>query len=176
MPKLRAVLCELETCRKPFTAKRSDARYCSPSCRRTASRNRAGAPPEPGGEVSALPAEAKRPVDDANPTTSPPATPCPTCAGSGVAPDPMPDPQLVQQVSASLAEVGKLDTWEGVMAVAAARKISANATTAAHTGSLMKELKATMAELTRTATPAADARRPGVAVRGRWRHRVEDVA
>lgn len=47
--------CSLETCGKPFEAKRSDARYCSASCRAKASRERQGSEgtdPVPSREVA----------------------------------------------------------------------------------------------------------------------------
>jgi predicted RNase H-like nuclease (RuvC/YqgF family) len=54
--------CELETCASTFEAKRSDARFCSPTCRATASRQRRAPPdatePPPNEPAAALPEEA----------------------------------------------------------------------------------------------------------------------
>jgi hypothetical protein len=57
----------------------------------------------------------------------------------------VPDPPLVAEVTKSLTTVGKLDTWEGQMAVSVARKLAApNAPGAA---ALMKELTTLMDKL-----------------------------
>jgi chromosome segregation ATPase len=61
--------CALETCGKPFEAKRSDARYCSASCRAKASRERQGSEgPDPGPSREVAPRADPRPlVADAPP-------------------------------------------------------------------------------------------------------------
>ncbi len=51
--------CELETCASTFEAKRSDARFCSPTCRATASRLRRAAS-EPAEPPPAAPPPATR--------------------------------------------------------------------------------------------------------------------
>jgi hypothetical protein len=122
----RAFICA--DCGATFMAKRENATYCSPTCRKRASLARGGQPVERR-EPATVPAPV---VGQAAPTVN----------------QPIPDPPLVAKVIRSLEAANKLDTWEGEMAVTAARKLASAGTTAASAGSLMDKLEKLMAKLT----------------------------
>lgn len=155
--------CQGPGCTESFTTKRQDTDYCSPRCRRRASRQpgytpkrqRNTVPPAPPPPPTVLvPAPAKDEPDEPDEEPEPPA-----------------EPELVVAVREALDAAGQLTSWEGRMAVSAAWKLAGANTTAAATASLMKELTALMTKLTKDATPAADTRRTGV--RGKWRAKAE---
>jgi hypothetical protein len=115
-----------EGCGKRFQARRG-AKTCSATCRKRVSDRLKAV----GG------------------TTAPPGN-------VGPAPTPQAQPELVAAVAAELEAAGRLDTALGRQALRLAQRMHSEFDTGSAIAALSKELRATMAEALKDATPVAD--------------------
>lgn len=134
------IICAI--CGTPFQATRPDARFCGATCRKRASRH-----PELVSD------EAPRYVED--PPSPAPEIPCsapgPVHSSATLPEAPPKEPELAAAVRKELEKLEQTDTWEGQMALSAARKLASASVGPGTTASLMKEFKTLMAEIRQNA-------------------------